>query len=372
MNIKDLRKKILISLNDQGFAVNGHITPAYLNKLHYKEIHKHSRKEQISLQKNFLVKNLPIVEKYLLNGSDIDPRNISLELKLVEENSEENILFRWWNLMWWSIPFQRAYGRQMRFLVWDKTHNAPFGLIGLQSPILRMSVRDKYLNVRNEDLDTLINKSMQAQRLGALPPYNDLLGGKMVALTLASNELRKLYEVKYRGVVTQLNKRVLDSKLLFITTTSAYGKSSIYNRLKFNEDLVAKSIGYTKGSGTFHISQEIYKDIQKFLQRRNVDTSTTFGYGPSRKMKLIDQALTIMDLNEYHYHNIQREYFIFPLVKNLENVISKAKRPIHYNRPLQELEKSWKSRWCVPRSIRQNDWLKFKKDDFLKNIRNEF
>ena len=34
---------------------------------------------------------------------------------------------------------------------------------------------------------------MQAQRLGALPPYNELIGGKMVALSLTSNELRGEY-----------------------------------------------------------------------------------------------------------------------------------------------------------------------------------
>jgi hypothetical protein len=38
-----------------------------------------------------------------------------------------------------------------------------------------MSVRDDYLNIPKEDLDYIINKSMQAQRLGALPPYNQIL-----------------------------------------------------------------------------------------------------------------------------------------------------------------------------------------------------
>ena len=101
--------------------------------------------------------------------------------------------YRWWNLVWWSIPYQRSYGRQMRFIVWDTAHDIPFGLILLQSPVLKMSVRDKYLEIPKEELDLWVNKSMHAQRVGALPPYNEILGGKMVALALTSNEIRGLF-----------------------------------------------------------------------------------------------------------------------------------------------------------------------------------
>lgn len=81
--------------------------------------------------------------------------------------------------MWWSIPYQHPYGRQMRFLVWDTYHDLPFGLINLQSPILKMSVRDKSLGIPDKEVDLWVNKSMNAQRVGALPPYNELIGGKL-------------------------------------------------------------------------------------------------------------------------------------------------------------------------------------------------
>jgi hypothetical protein len=44
-----------------------------------------------------------------------------------EAKSQEERLFLFWNLIWWSIPYERVYGRQSRFLVWDKTHDAPSG-----------------------------------------------------------------------------------------------------------------------------------------------------------------------------------------------------------------------------------------------------
>lgn len=372
MTEKRLRKKILESLSQQGFSVNGHINPTSFKKSHFKKIQNFSRKEQIKLQSNFLADATGTVKQYLINGKDVIPEKIELELRLVEEGTIEHTLFRWWNLMWWSVPYQKAYGRQMRFLVWDKTHNAPFGLIGLQSPVLKMSVRDDYLQIPKEKLDHIINKSMQAQRLGALPPYNEILGGKMVALSLTSNELRKEYQKKYKNVQTILEERIIEPHLLFITTTSAFGRSSIYNRLKYKDNLVAESLGYTKGSGSFHIPQNLYSDIQKFLNQKKIDTNTTFGYGPSRKVKLLEKAFSLLDLGEYHYHNLYREFFLFPIARNLENVISKGVRPIYYQRTMDELTGYWKNRWSIPRSSRNDKWQTFDGGKFLiaakKNI----
>jgi len=362
-----LKTKIIDSLKLQGFHVNGYVAPTANDKESFRKIHEFSKREQIQLQKDFIETQFSTISKYIINGKDIDPHRIELELRLAESGTEEHIIYRWWNLLWWSVPYQKAYGRQMRFLLWDKIHNAPFGLIGLQSPVLKMAVRDNYLQIPKETLDVWINKSMQAQRLGALPPYNQLLGGKMVALSLTSNEIRRAYKKKYKNVKTLLEKRLIEPDLLFITTTSAYGRSSIYNRLKYKNELVAESLGFTKGAGTFHISQELYIEIQKYLIKRGINVSTTFGNGPSKKIKLLAQAFDILGLPEYTYHNIQREFFLFPLTKNLKNVISKNVKPKYYNRKLDELTNFWKKRWCVPRSERFDTWKKYDANLFLKN-----
>jgi hypothetical protein len=160
--------------------------------------------------------------------------------------------------------------------------------------------------------------------------------------------LRKAYHKNYKGTTTVLQERIIDPHLLFITTTSAFGRSSIYNRLKYKEDLVAESLGYTKGSGTFHISQELYTEMQSFLKRRNIDINTTFGYGPSRKVRLIDQAFSLLDLKTYHYHNIE-----------------KGVRPIYYQRQLNDMTEFWKERWAIPRMNRDTSWKNFDAKQFL-------
>lgn len=363
---RKLKLKIMTVLKGQGFKINPHLRPSQQTKRAYKRIQQKSRLEQISLNKKFLENFQPKAKEYCKDGSEIIPEEISLELRGIEADTFLGDLFRWWNFMWWSMPYQRSYGRQMRFMLWDKTHDLPFGLISLQSPVLRMAVRDKTLGIPREKLDYWVNMSMNAQRVGALPPYNELLGGKMVALTLSSNEIRHAYKRKYENIVTIMEKRKLNANLLFITTTSAFGKSSLYDRLKYNDEVIAQSLGYTRGAGTFHIPEYLYREILAFLEGEGIDTRTTYGYGPSRKIKLLDTAFKMLGISEFHYHGIKREYFLFSHVKNLREVITLGQKPIWFDRPFDDLIEFWKQRWAIPRSQNTNKWREFSTKEFFR------
>ncbi len=74
---------------------------------------------------------------------------------------------------------------------------------------------------------------------GAVHPYTELLGGKLVALMLHSKEVRNLYEAHYGDrislIASQMAGRPIrrSAQLKILTTTSLYGVgSSQYNRLK--------------------------------------------------------------------------------------------------------------------------------------------
>ncbi|MHA2621516.1 MAG: Druantia anti-phage system protein DruA [bacterium JZ-2024 1] len=365
---RKLRKRIIQVLKEQGFKINPHLRPKGCSKTTYRKIHQKARFEQLSLHKKFLVDSIKKVTNYCRNGSEIIPERISLELREVQSDSFEEILFRWWNLIWWSIPFQRSYGRQMRFLLWDTAHDAPFGLICLQSPVLKMSVRDNYLGIPKDELDIWVNKSMHAQRVGALPPYNELLGGKMVALALSCNEIRECYSRKYENYKTIIKERELKPELLFLTTTSAFGKSSLYNRLKYNGEVVAYRLGYTQGSGTFHIPEELYEETLKFLKTKGIDVSRGFGHGPSRKLKLITLGLKYLGLSKFEYHGLKREFYLFPLVKNLREVIQNGEKPVWIDRPFNKLVDYWKERWALSRAARKPEWKNFNKKNVFNKI----
>jgi len=372
MRIKkeSLKREIKKLLYLQGFKINPHVRPSRDNKKSYKQLQQKARLEQISYHKNFICKHIDAVKVYCRNGNEIIPSEINLELREVKSGSFEEVLFRWWNLVWWNMPYQHPYGRQMRFLLWDTGHNAPFGLIALQSPVLKMSVRDKALNIPKDKLDLWVNRSLSAQRVGALPPYNELLGGKMVALALTCNEVREAYRKKYRSYISIIKGRKIQPDLLFITTTSAFGKSSLYNRLKYHNTVVAESLGYTQGSGSFHIPDMVYEKIIEFLKSNKVNVARAYGDGPSRKLKLISLGFKYLGLPGFEYHGIRREFYLFPLVRNLKKVISDGKRPIYYNRPFRKLVKYWKERWAIPRSERMSEWKDFSCKKFFEKVTN--
>jgi hypothetical protein len=361
-----LRQRLYASLVSQGFEITSTLRPKHNEKEMLRLVHHNRRIEQLTAHSRFLEKNLDLVRKFAIDGKSIDPEKIDLELREVGPGTDNAKLFLWWNLVWWSLPYEHPIGRYMRFLIWDKHHNAPFGLLGLQSPPLRSAVRDQYLGIENGGVDYWINQSMYANRVGALPPFNQLLGGKLVAMSATSNEVRDAYASKY-SYRTVLRDRRLPSRLLFVTTTSAYGKSTLYERLVFKGERVAEFIGFTSGSGTFHLSENMYHDLLLLLQSNGLKTKRGYGTGPSRKLRLVNKAFKILKVPELSFHNVRRGYYFFKTVQNLQNVIHHHSRPVWYDRPFSELAAFWKERWCVPRGKRCDGWMDFSSQEFFDN-----
>lgn len=369
---KQLREKVVAVLKKQGYEVSDHGFSLKDNTRDTKrDAHSLAKKERIIKSEKFILNNIDLISANMVNGADLDIEKIEPKIIEVQEGSKYEKIFRWWNLVWWSLPYEHAYGRQMRFVIWDKYHKAPIGLIGLQSPILSWSVRDNNLGINKKDRDYWVNQSMSAQRLGALPPYNYILGGKLVASLMTTDIVRKKFEKKYSGKKTILKNRKLPSKLLFITTTGAYGKSSVYNRLKFNGDVISKFIGYTKGSGSFHIPNTLFEDFVKYLEKRDYNIKRGYGNGPSRKMRLINQAMDSLGIANGSSHGIHRAVYLFPLAKNLEDIIQKNKKPIWINRTINEITEYWRNRWIIPRLSQRENYKDFSIDHFINETRIE-
>ena len=54
------------------------------------------------------------------------------------------------------------------------------GILGLQSPPLDFSARDQQVKYPAGRKIEMVNQTMDIFTLGAIPPYNRLLGGKLV------------------------------------------------------------------------------------------------------------------------------------------------------------------------------------------------
>ena len=329
--------------------------------------HELAKMERIAGQKKFIQDNADFIQSQMVDGNDLSVEKIEPVLLTVKTTSNEEKIFRWWNYVWWSLPYEKAYGRQMRYVVWDKYHKAPIGLIGLQSPILSWAPRDTYLNIPTNKKDYWINQSMNIQRLGAIPPYNRILGGKLVAMLVTSDNVRLDFKKKYHEKETLMLCRKIPADLLFVTTTGAFGKSSIYTRLKFKGNSLAQYIGKSNGSGSFHIPNSIYAKMLDLMESRGFDVSRGYGRGPSRKMRLIDQGMKILGYKNGNHHGIQRAIYFFPFVKNLNKLISGSNhRRLWHHRSQSELTEFWKEHWILPR-IEKRTARGFDKKQFIQD-----
>ena len=368
-----LRNEVIEVLRLQGYSTTGdsfYIENADATAI--RNLHIRARAERINQNFKFIKSATPIAKKYMLDSFDLEVDKIQPRLIEVKSGTQNAQIFRWWNLVWWSLPHERAYGRQMRFLVWDDCHNAPIGLIGLQSPILCWNIRDKHLGITSAMREYWVNQSLNAQRLGALPPYNRYLGGKLVSMSVASDDVRYRYQEKYKNCETLLMKRKIPADLLFITTTGAYGKSSVYNRLRFKDSKICEFIGYTRGTGSFHIPNSLYVSLVNYLKENGEKAERGWGSGPSTKIKNITKSMRLLGFKNGNKHGIRRAVYLFPLAKNIHEVIHCGESPVWENRNLDELTRYWKDRWARKRTDNYpHDKLQFSKEDFIRGVKED-
>lgn len=362
MDASELRDLLLQRLQDLGFmlADNGTLVAYTPDKETVRSLHQPATKVEIGQHQQWLQQHIDRYIHYFADGCEVDPVRIHPVLREVVNQHDAN-LFRIARLLW-SIPLSKGYGRRLRFLVFDESNNKLIGLIALQSPPLSFPARDRLFRYPPGRKTEFVNQTMDIQTLGAVPPYNRLLGGKLVAYAAASNELRDAYQRKYAQRKTEMEQRILPPHLVALTTTSAFGRSSIYNRLKFHAIRIAESIGYTEGYGSFHLS-ELYPFFRTFLEQQGVSTRGGFGVGPRRKWQTMVRALNRLGFSaEILRHGVQREAFLFRLVENLEDYMEgRSTEPQYRDLPFAALAAWWRERWLLPRARRVTDWQTWRK-----------
>jgi hypothetical protein len=370
VNSVELAKLVLSKLQEVGFLVtedNGLCMPV-LDKAGMRQIHEPAVQLELATQQEWLERNLSRYLNFFANGDDIIPERIDPALVEVTTRQHRD-LFRVARLLW-SLPFSKGYGRRLRFLIVDQANDKLIGLLALQSPPLSFPARDRLFQYPPGRKTELVNQTMDIQTLGAVPPYDYLLGGKLVALVAASNEVRQRYWQKYVGRTTEMERRILPPHLIALTTTSAFGRSSLYNRLKYRDVTIAESLGYTEGYGTFHL-MELYPLFREFLESQGISTYGGFGTGPRRKWQTMVRALERLGFSaEFLRHGIKREVFLFRLIDNLEAYMERRDTtPVYRNLPFSDLVAWWRERWLLPRVERVHEWKEWRNEEIKNRLR---
>lgn len=302
---------------------------------------------QLELAKLTNVRGLQFKNKvigYFAQPKEIDILKISPYLVIVETEEQRRI---WaYASSFWSIPVTNGYGRRVRFLVFDKHNNKLIGIVGLADPVIGLGVRDHFIGWDKDQKIKRLYNCMTAYMLGAVPPYNSILGAKLIALTLMFPEVRQIVYEKYKDTKPIISGTRKEPHLAFIDTLGAFGKSAIYTRL-----MNWRFIGYTKGQSHIHITANGSWEILKQFVPEEQFRTYKYGQGPNWKMRVLGIGLKALGFSEKMFSiGWQRGYYCCPLAENWQEYLLGQSDEITWKSYAKDsLIEYWKEKWVLPR-----------------------
>ncbi|MBK9087418.1 MAG: DUF4338 domain-containing protein [Sterolibacteriaceae bacterium] len=211
---------------------------------------------------------------------------------------------------------------------------------------------------------------------GAVAPYNSLLGGKLVALLMASEEVRDAYRNRYAGQVSIISSQMAGravyrpAELRVLTTTSLYGNgSSQYNRLHLraadypvlDHDIAWRELAKTAGYGTVHLGPTTVRVMREVTERlyRARRINNRFGEGASPRLRQIRDAVEALgiDATMVLHHATPRIFYGCEMhpgaIEELMGLYPTTESHSHHASVIASL---WRQRWLSKR-IQNKDVL---------------
>lgn len=209
---------------------------------------------------------------------------------------------------------------------------------------------------------------------GSIPPYNELLGGKLVSILACCPQVIRDYNERYEKQISEIASRmkgekvIRDNRLAFLGTTSLYSVgSSQYNRIKVpvtdNFTLEYKKVGITEGYGTVYFSKATTTSMMRVCElidggRR---INNIFGEGTSPRFRLISKGLAAIGIKSEAFlqHYSPRIVYSIDLAVNTKEFLRGETKELLYpfdindedniNLATQHLIDFWYKRWLEKR-----------------------
>jgi hypothetical protein len=228
---------------------------------------------------------------------------------------------------------------------------------------------------------------MEIITCGAVAPYNQILGGKLVAMLIASPQVVRDVKDRYDGKVSLIASgmagRAIRRRptLTLLTTSSLYAVGSAqYNRVRIPADLVGgtgevryERVGTTDSFGTVQFASDTLESLVAVARLANSKqriVNHLFGEGMSPKLRSIRMALDGLGLqpDEYLRHHSPRLLYAVPLATNTLDVLLGLTRRPKYVLPSKggvattdEIAKHWYDRWAKSRLARPDTLSRLRK-----------
>lgn len=236
---------------------------------------------------------------------------------------------------------------------------------------------------------------------GAVPPYNALLGGKLVAMLAVSPEVTLEYKRRYQSLPSIIASSmagqaiVRPANLVFVGTTSLYGeRPNQYDRTSYPCDIVGgpkgESVRYryltslarnrTSGVGTFQFGRDTKAAIEKYLSSttNGLRVNNVFGEGTSPKLRSLRDGLNALGMSsdEMLQHGIEKVVYGATLVSNSARYLLRLDEAPQYLFSLEEAQASttriarhWFERWVSARIGRSEIEAKLQAHTLVRPIR---
>jgi hypothetical protein len=289
------------------------------------------RKSEILLRQNkWIEAKQPLLSEFSSNKlpKEYTPKKLRL---VVCEQQWQHDLWRIIKLHHWSMPPNEYVGRRKRILVFDD--KKVVGLIGLASCIWGLASRDSWIGWDVHKKRERINYVVDAYVLGAIPPYNgDTRGSKLLAYLASSKEISNIWRDSY------------GHSPAVIVTTTLFGHSAVLNRVKHEEEVLWRHLGYTRGLGTMHFSLQTIDYAKELLAKAENIVPDRITSGPNWKLRLMRTAIEYVGLRaeDYLVHGYKRGIYVTKIARNAQEFLSGEEARMKLaNRNIHDLVHSW-------------------------------
>lgn len=213
---------------------------------------------------------------------------------------------------------------------------------------------------------------------GAIPPYNEVLGGKLVAMLMTSPEVVSEYRRRYQRVPSIIASSmagravVRPADLVFISTTSLYGRRpNQYDRLVFPANEVGSEgeiryayLGKTRGYGTFQFGEDATTSITTVLSQstQGQRVNYVFGEGVNPRLRMLRDGLDELGFssNMMLDHGAPRLVYAVGLARNLTDYLLGIDKTPDYILPAKRSAETtvaigqwWYERWAKNRVAKE-------------------
>jgi hypothetical protein len=232
-----------------------------------------------------------------------------------------------------SAPHKGRAGRQLHYFVVDMNSKGILGIIDIGSDVEALTNRDEYVGWK--DASTRRNQLKYIGNLGtavAIAPFGLLTGGKLISVLSTCSTVSEHWDKRY------------GDELAAISTTSLFGKSSQYNRLKEFKYLGVKTSEFASS----FISPYGVKLMRSFIMGSSLGTDRLAGKGSLGPIDLMRVSLDILKWRNKGLNLPRMDrgvYFAERGPNALEFLRGEDKDFIEVSRSQEEIVEWWQDRW---------------------------